>query len=128
MSATGKTEAQAGFTLIETLVVLAVIALISSLAFPAIDRALNGERLRAEVGRTAEQMHAARNGAIARSEDVPFQPGEATEGFSVIAEEPLVFHGDGSASGGPVLIRARSGPGRAIEVGPLTGQIRVKPL
>jgi prepilin-type N-terminal cleavage/methylation domain-containing protein len=55
-----------GFTLIETAVVLLVLALAAGLAAPAIGRGLDAIRLRAEVAGVASFLRAARARAIAQ--------------------------------------------------------------
>lgn len=53
-----------GFTLLEVLVVLAVVAVAVGLALPAIRRGTEGVRLRAEAGRVAAVLREARQRAV----------------------------------------------------------------
>src|ERR1700741_3062673 len=73
MSATGKTD-ERGFTLIEMLVVLAILGLVAAIGYPAVDRALAGRHFAQAVASVEGQLHAARASAIATSRPYAFKP------------------------------------------------------
>jgi general secretion pathway protein H len=104
MSATGKID-EAGFTLIEMLVVLAVLALVSGIAFPAIDRALAARQFELAASGIEAALHQTRARAIAGGVATAFRP-DVTAG-DVAIDLPrggIVFFPDGSANGGVVSI------------------------
>ena len=105
MSATGRTER--GFTLIEMLVVLTVLALVSSLAFPAVERAFARERFRAAGAELEQRLHAARASAIAGGTATRFDPGALPQGLALDGPRGgIVFYPDGSANGGQLVLGA----------------------
>lgn len=108
MSATGKTEPRvAGFTLLEMLVVLAVLGLISALAFPAVERAQQGQRFVGDAATLEARLHAARAAAIVSGSPRVLEPGEFDGGSRVEATgENIVFYSDGSARGGILVLSA----------------------
>ncbi len=110
MSATGRTER--GFTLIEMLVVLAILALVSSLAFPAVERAFARERFRAAGADLELRLHTARATAIAQNAVARFDPGPLPQGLALTGpSDGIVFYPDGSASGGQIALGAASSAG-----------------
>ena len=104
MSATGRIE-EAGFTLLEVLVVLAILGLIGGLAFPAVDRALAHQRFRMAAMQVDADLRETRARAIATGSPQPFVAPETDAAMAIILPGAgLIFHADGSASGaGPVL-------------------------
>lgn len=145
-------RADSGITLIEMLVVLAIIGLVYALAMPTWRGPVRSAELRAAALNLTSHLRAARAAAIARGRatgitiDVPNRryvsevDGRVYElpasfGVSVRAADGLtqhrdaariLFFADGSSSGGNV--RLQSG-GRAVEVGIewLTGVVRLEP-
>lgn len=103
MSATGKSEA--GFTLLEMLVVLAVTALVSGLGWPVAERAIAGAQFRAIAAGAEAELIETRARAISASAPATFTPPHGTEGARwSLPRGGIVFHPDGSASGGEVSL------------------------
>ncbi len=143
MLATGRVEAiraSQGFTLIEMLVILAVAGLVSALAFPAVERALDQQRFRGGVTAVLAGLSASRADAVRSGETVRFAVdparGEFTgigrmretlaAGISMTASgSPILFFRDGSSSGGAVSITNAKRAAR-ISVDAATGKIAVR--
>lgn len=104
MSATGKID-ERGFTLIEMLVVLAILGLVASLAYPAVDRAMAGRHFAQAVAGVESQLHAARASAIASARPVAFTPQDVADDVTLgyVGGSP-VFFADGSARGQAVTV------------------------
>ncbi|HWS04027.1 MAG TPA: GspH/FimT family pseudopilin [Gammaproteobacteria bacterium] len=72
-------RAQSGFTLVELLVTLAVVAILVTTALPALSDLLDSQRLRATAQKIATDLRYARSEAIKRHADIPigvsFTPG-----------------------------------------------------
>lgn len=145
-----------GYTLIETAVVLLVLALAAGLAAPAIGRGLDAIRLRAEVAGVASFLRAARERAIAqhralqveiegegralviRSGDAdPARDGDRER--LVRRLSPLVrleadppqartvtFFAHGLSSGGRFRLAAPPAAGYVVTVDPLTGRVTTR--
>lgn len=123
MSATGSAR-DAGFTLLEALVVVTIAAAISALLFPNVQRTLDVLSLRQSASVFTGRLRAARAQAIRQDQPVwvaatadgkaygwrdgaPQQlPGAVTVGFA--GQRPVVFHPDGSSSGGQAVMAAGS--------------------
>jgi general secretion pathway protein H len=141
MSAIGELSAArrstpAGFTLIEMLVVLAILGLVLAIVFPAVEKAMRGQEfatstMRVELGLRSARADAIRNGRTAGFTAAPdghafAYPGEvervpASSRIS-LSGRGLRFFADGSADGGAVTLRdgARM---RSWTVDPSTGAI-----
>lgn len=139
MSATGKPIPRdcAGFTLIEMLAALAIMALIAGIAFPALQARAGSGALLAARGEVSLAVAQARGDAIARGAPVRVawdgagalvsSSGRRSAGLppGVSLEWPeggLAFYPDGSASGGGGAIHARALVSR-FDVAPGTGAL-----
>lgn len=109
MSATG-TNDERGFTLVEALVVLAILGMIAAIGFPAMDRAIGAQQRRLAAIEAEAAFHAARAQAIRTA-----RPVKAGHG--------LVFYPDGSSSGGTVTLDS----GQRLSIIPGTGAIERLP-
>jgi len=143
----------AGFTLVELLVVLAMIALLVALARPMYSAAVPGARLRAEILDLAMSLRQSRNRAISSGKiiTVEFDTGQARYAIgpdvvelpastrlfalqrginpvqAIATDDPIVrleFHPDGSSTGASVELRNASTSWQ-LDVDWLTGRIRV---
>ena len=117
MSATGEHD---GFTLLEVLVVIAIMALIGGLAFPRIDRMIAGARFNSARSTVAAAAQAARAEAVRTDATVALiasSDGHALlvngrtvaslpDEVSVASAGPARFFGDGSATGGTIRLAA----------------------
>lgn len=137
-----------GYTLIETTVVLLVLALAAGIAAPAIGRGLDAIRLRAEVAGVASFLRAAREQAItqrhalevgidgdgrtlvlkAGAEDV-----RAARRLSVLHIEPgpreartVTFFAYGLSTGGRFRLEAPGPVVYVVTVSPLTGRVSTR--
>jgi prepilin-type N-terminal cleavage/methylation domain-containing protein len=138
-------EAGAGFTLIELVIVLVVLGVAGVMAAPAIQPALDSVRAEAAVRRTASFLDDARRRAVlerrvlvvhcrpeegrlellgAAAGERAFQLPEAVAIVSCLPEEMRYFP-QGSATGMTLLLRDRRGRERSLAVGTFTGLSRV---
>ncbi len=113
-----------GFTLIEALVVLAVVGLTAALSYPQLDRALAGFQARQARSELVASVLGARSLAVridrpvaltvdrsGSSLSIDSQPPRALPGAARIDghPRPLWFYPDGSADGGRLILVTRSG-------------------
>jgi general secretion pathway protein H len=137
MSATGDGRdaagAEAGFTLIEMLVVVGVMALVSGLIFPSFARTSQTLLLtRAEAG-VAADLRAARAAALRSGRPVALTVAADGSDYTVggqtrvlpghmrlAARGPIAFFPDGSSFGGRIDL-AEDGRGRVLLVDAVTG-------
>lgn len=126
MSATGdrmiRPGIQAGFTLIEALVVVAIAALIGGLAFPRVETMMVGQEYRMAIASVSSGLRAARATALRKGRAVRFAPDEDGHGFSWSGSAPerlpasvkldvqgvnaIDFFADGSSSGGAMALQS----------------------
>jgi type II secretion system protein H len=139
---------QSGFTLIELVAVLAILAVVTALSLPALGRSAEGLRLRTEGGRIAALLRAARVQALTEQRPtrvtldparraVTLQAGSATArvvtvrpGIQVRAAaggESLTFSSRGLARPARWILEGPGGRRVAVEVADLGGRITVAP-
>jgi general secretion pathway protein H len=134
MSAVG--DADCGMTLIESLVVLAILGLVSSLSVIQIDHALRLYSLREAVSAVAADMKMAKSRSIKSGQSITFSFNDdgSTYGWgsgsvrylpagvhlSSAQSGPIYFYPDGSSSGGTVIV-VNGGGSRSIAVNATTG-------
>lgn len=122
MSATGRID-ERGYTLIEMLVVLAVMSLASGIAFPAVERAVAQQQFRSDVAASEALLRAARAKAIVRGEMVRISDQDAPEKVTLtMPRGALHFYADGSADGGRVTV-SRGDRQARLEIDAATGLI-----
>lgn len=129
-----------GFTLIELMIVLAVLSLAAVLALPYLATGRNRAALGGAVQTVRAALHAARAAAIAEDREVAFAGGMdgyridgarqdlATSGVVVEIKggSRIAFFPSGGSSGGRVVLHDGAAS-RAIEVEALTGRAVLEP-
>lgn len=134
MSAAGR---GAGFTLIEMLVVLAITALITAIAFPSLERAMRSQSFEAAANAIELGLRQARADAVSRGRPVRFALGadrrSVVVGGGAIAipdgivvtlpTQGVAFFGDGTSNGGRIDL-VGSGRARRLMVDPGSGAVR----
>ena len=130
----------AGFTLVELLVVLAIIGMTLALAMPLLAGRTTGASLKAAVGEIRTALRGARSTAIAEDRPVVFR-GDPAGGFwldrrhftlpamsggvaprvTLDGAAQIAFYPSGGSSGGRIRL-AMGDAGRVITVDPLTGR------
>ncbi len=126
MSATGRTD-ERGYTLIEMLVVLAVMGLVSGIAFPSVERAVAAQQFRKDVAAAEALLRDARATAIARGVSVRISEQDAPDKVALTMPRGAQrFYPDGSADGGSVIV-ARGNRRARLEIDAATGLIRRVP-
>jgi general secretion pathway protein H len=128
MSETGdhppRPAAQAGETLIEALVVVAIVSLVSLIGFPRLQQGLLAMSQQQAVAVVAARLRQARADALSTDTPVIFRAAPDGRAYRVsngpVAKPPpgvtvepttsggaIAFYGDGSSSGGSVIVRAK---------------------
>lgn len=77
---------RAGFTLIELILVLALLVIITSIAVPSMSRFIRGQALGSEAQRLVALMHAAQNRAVSEGAPMMLWIDEKTGAYGVSAE------------------------------------------
>jgi general secretion pathway protein H len=134
---------QAGETLIEVLVVVAILGLVAAIGFPQMQRTLRLFSQQQTVATVAARLRQARAEALRTDGPVAFAVsadgrGYATTGRKLDPTPPdvllaeaspaggaIVFFGDGSSTGGAVTVTA-AGRNIAVAVSPGTGSVAVR--
>lgn len=107
-----------GFTLVELLVILAILGLMAGIVFPAVDKAIRRQSLVDSARRVELGLRSARAAAVASGAPVRFLAARDGHGFSfagrddrlpddvaiVLPGSGILFFADGSAIGGGVEI------------------------
>jgi general secretion pathway protein H len=121
MLATGKAEQ--GFTLIEMLVVLAILGLVTGIAFPSLERTIAQQRYHLAIAAVEVALHDARANSIAKSTETSFASPPLPDDIAItVTRGGVRFYGDGSANGGSIAIAM--GPRNArFTIDPATGLI-----
>ncbi len=147
-----KKKYEHGFTLLELVLVIAIIAIMAGSVLVLARPGGNGTDLRRVALTMAAQMRAARSHAISRNMDARFtvdfsksiywsdasrQAADIPEGIEAMLETvesevfsgsvaSVRFHPDGRSSGGALLLRSERSGGYRISIGWLTGQVKIK--
>jgi general secretion pathway protein H len=121
---------EGGYTLVELLVVLAIMGLLAVVAMPLMSGPTERLQAKAAARALAEQLRAARELAINRSstQRVAIEPRLAPKGVTLSFRGPLRneidFFADGSASGGTILVSS-GGTQHRVSVQWPTGRIAI---
>ncbi len=143
MLATGRAESagSSGFTLIEMLVVLAILGLVTGIAFPSVERALYRSAVQRAVTQVMGALAKTRAGAILKGQTTRLQflpDGRGLIGFGdqevrlpadiqlLPPSDSITFFGDGASTGGRFsLVHGASRTDIAID--PVSGLATVAP-
>ena len=111
-----------GFSLLELIVVLAIVAAVSAVAAPHLSGAVRAASLTAGARELAASLRAARSEAVVQRREVAFVPRRDPR---LAADAPAIrFFPDGSSSGGRLTLRA-DGRSAHVEVDWLTGRVSI---
>lgn len=144
-------RAQAGFSLLELMAVLALMALLLGLVLPGLLHSWEREANRATLREFATTLRTARSEAVTRGLKVRLflnlksgryrLEGTTREGAlsgvsltdaQLVWQNPeksqgyIAFYGDGSSSGGKLALVEPTGRRYLLEVGPITGKVSLK--
>ena len=144
--------AHQGFTLIELMVVFAIMALVVAMAPVAYDRLKDGVQYRDTVRTMISQLRSARYTAVSQGEPVRFTVDLQTRHYGYAGAEKeipetvdlrttvadrefvpnssasIVFLASGGSTGGSVEILRKSGSGTRLRVDWLSGRVTQEPL
>jgi general secretion pathway protein H len=143
-----RAEAQAGFTLLELMAVLALMALLLGLVLPSLLHSWEREKNRATLRELTAALRTARSEAVTRSRTVRLflnlktgryrlegsDHGGVLTGVSLSdarlvwqdlekSQGYIAFYGDGSSSGGKLALVEPRGRRYLVEVKPITGKV-----
>jgi type IV fimbrial biogenesis protein FimT len=94
-----RTGAKRGFTLIELMVTLAVVAIFSTLAAPSFSQLIAQQRLKTAASALSESLWIARSEALKRNGNVSFTFTTAAAGWNIIdSTSTTLFQQDGFSS------------------------------
>jgi general secretion pathway protein H len=129
MSATGTRAGEAGTTLLEALVVVAITAMVSGMVFPSLERALDQLSLREAAGKLTANLRLARAAAMRGDAHVAFVVAPDGRSYSwtggptvsmpgvlritALKGQTIDFYRDGTTSGGVVVAQS---PRRGVTV------------
>ena len=141
-------RAQAGFTLLELMAVLGLMALLLGLVLPGLLHSWEREKHRAVLRALTATLRTARSEAVTRglkvrlflnlktgsyrlegSEQGGTLTGVSLDGASLVWQNPeksqgyIAFYGDGSSSGGKLALVEPNGRRYLLEVKPVTGKV-----
>ena len=147
----GRRGWERGFTMLELVCVLALLALITGLVMPGLQRAWKRERDRASLRQLAIALRTARSEAATRRQRVRLfldlqtgqyrlegspQVGELSgmrlSEASLVWQDPfkrngyIAFYGDGCSSGGKLTLIDTAGQRHLLEVEIITGKVSLK--
>jgi prepilin-type N-terminal cleavage/methylation domain-containing protein len=134
-------DRRSGFTLLEMIVVLAVLSMVVGIAFPLLAKRAPAATLGAAAREVRAALAAARSAAVAQNREVTFAG--ATNGYRIDgAFHPvasardivvgvrggawIAFFPSGGSSGGRVGLRSAAAA-RDIEINPITGRATLVP-
>lgn len=132
---------RAGFTLVELMIVLAILGLAVGLALPLIGKRMPGAALGSAAQQVRAALGAARSASIAEDREVVFAggdnsyridgerhalPADAGLRVEISGSARISFFPSGGASGGRVVLRGAAGR-REIEVDRVTGRAILLP-
>ncbi|MEJ5030964.1 GspH/FimT family pseudopilin [Comamonas sp. MYb21] len=150
--ATQRPAAHQGFTLIELMVVFAIMALVVAMAPVAYDRLKDGVQYRDTVRTMISQLRSARYTAVSQGEPVRFTVDLQTRHYGYAGAEKeipetvdlrttvadrefvpnssasIVFLASGGSTGGSVEILRKNGAGTRLRVDWLSGRVTQEPL
>jgi general secretion pathway protein H len=142
------TRTQGGFTLLELMAVLALMTLLMGLVLPSLLRNWEREKSRATLRELASVLRTARSEAVVRSQRIRLflnlktgrywlEGSERVRGLTgltlvdarLVWQNPekrqgyIAFYGDGSSSGGKLVLVETTGRRHLLEVKPITGKV-----
>jgi general secretion pathway protein H len=127
MTSRNRSTSQAGFTLLEMLVVIAIMGLALALVAGFGPPRSHGLEMQAAARQVADAMRDARGRAIAQGRPVPLTLPHLPPWLTITLQAPpggIVFAQDGSATGGRVLLDT-DGQDIAITADWLTGRVQI---
>jgi general secretion pathway protein H len=143
-----KAGSQAGFTLLELMAVLALMTLLMSLVVPSLFQSWQREKTRAALRGLAVALRTARSEAVTSSyrirlfvnlrtgrywlegsKRVGSLTGLSLADAKLVWQNPeksqgyIAFYGDGSSSGGRLVLQESTGRQNLLEIKPITGKV-----
>jgi general secretion pathway protein H len=149
----GDTGTQAGFTLLELMAVLALMTLLIGLVLPRLFHSWQREKTRAALRGLAVALRTARSEAVVSSyrtrlfvnlrtgrywlegsERAGSLTGLSMADAHLVWQTPdksqgyIAFYGDGSSSGGKLVLQEATGRKNLLEIKPITGKVSLSTL